>query len=156
MDSNMQTKMTRSAGGVVISEQGKVLVVNQKGNSWSLPKGHVEEGEEILDAAKREIWEESGVSELELIKEYPMYERFKISTDGTGEDTTEMKLIFMFLFRTKQIELKPRDEDNPEALWIEPQRVSEMLTHHKDRKFYEGVLTDITMHILSKAGQKHD
>ena len=147
MQENTQSKMTHSAGGVVISDQGKVLVVNQKGTSWSLPKGHVEEGEEMLETAQREIAEESGVTELELMKEYPMYERMKISEDGKGEDTSELKLIHMFLFRTSQIELKPIDKDNPEALWIEPLRVTELLTHPKDRKFFENVLPDIMMYI---------
>ena len=32
----------------------QVLVVNQRGLSWSLPKGHIEEGEDALDAARRE------------------------------------------------------------------------------------------------------
>ena len=56
---------TRSAGGVVVNAEGKVLVVNQHGTSWSLPKGHIEDGEDALAAARREIYEESGVSDLE-------------------------------------------------------------------------------------------
>ena len=50
-----------SAGGVVLNGAGQVLVVNQKGTSWSLPKGHVEEGEDALSAARREIFEEAGI-----------------------------------------------------------------------------------------------
>ena len=58
------SKVTVSAGGVVINQQGMVLVVNQSGTSWSLPKGHVEPGEEPLQAAIREIKEESGITDL--------------------------------------------------------------------------------------------
>ena len=45
-------------------------MVNQNNNSWSLPKGQVEKGENELTAAKREIHEEAGIEEknLELIK----------------------------------------------------------------------------------------
>ncbi|MCK4247280.1 MAG: NUDIX hydrolase, partial [Methanomicrobia archaeon] len=43
-------KQTKSAGGVVINEDNQVLVVNQNGNSWSLPKGHIDYGEDKLDA----------------------------------------------------------------------------------------------------------
>ena len=60
----MELKKTESAGGVVLNKKGEVLIVNQYGNSWSLPKGHIEEGEEILEAAKREIYEESGIKNL--------------------------------------------------------------------------------------------
>jgi len=60
---------THSAGGVVTNNQGKVLVVSQRGTSWSLPKGHIDPGESALAAAKREIYEESGIRDLELIRE---------------------------------------------------------------------------------------
>jgi len=50
----------KSAGGVVVNQKGEVLVVSQKGTSWSLPKGHIEKGEEVLVAAKREITKNLG------------------------------------------------------------------------------------------------
>lgn len=62
-------KRTKSAGGVVLNKNEEILVVNQNGNSWSLPKGHIDEGEEVLEAAVREIYEESGISKLKFIKE---------------------------------------------------------------------------------------
>ena len=55
------TKHTESAGGVVLNEKGEVLVVSQKGETWSLPKGHLDEWETARQAAEREICEESGV-----------------------------------------------------------------------------------------------
>jgi 8-oxo-dGTP pyrophosphatase MutT (NUDIX family) len=54
-------RKTRSAGGVVTNEEGEILVVSQRGTSWSLPKGHIDPGEDALVAAKREIYEESGI-----------------------------------------------------------------------------------------------
>ena len=155
MEDHIHPKISHSAGGVVISDLGKVLIVSQKGDSWSLPKGHVEEGEEMLDAARREVLEESGIEELELMKEYPMYERFKIAEGGEGEDRSEQKLIHMYLFRTKQTELHPTDKDNPEALWMPPERVTEMLTHPKDKAFFQSVLPDVMMYIQSKVGQRN-
>ena len=68
-------KKTRSAGGVVTNAEGEVLVVSQRGTSWSLPKGHIDPGENALAAAKREIYEESGIRDLELIRELGSYER---------------------------------------------------------------------------------
>jgi 8-oxo-dGTP pyrophosphatase MutT (NUDIX family) len=62
-------KKTHGAGGVVTNNEGKVLVVSQHGTSWSLPKGHINPGENALVAAKREIYEESGIRDLELIRE---------------------------------------------------------------------------------------
>ncbi|HEX8355316.1 MAG TPA: NUDIX domain-containing protein [Pyrinomonadaceae bacterium] len=130
---------TESAGGVVLDGEGRVLVVSQHGTSWSLPKGHVEEGEAILEAARREIYEESGVRELELLGELGSYSRPRIGRGG-GEEVSELKTIHMFLFRTSETELKPVDPDNPEAVWVERDRVAALLTHPKDREFFESVL----------------
>lgn len=128
-------RSTKSAGGVVINQQGEVLVVNQKGTSWSLPKGHIEEGENAIDAARREIYEESGIKNLELIKDLGNYQRYKIGQNG-GEDITELKTIAMFLFRTNENLLKPVDPENPDARWIEKAKVAELLTHPKDKEFF--------------------
>ena len=126
---------TYSAGGVVTNGDGKVLVVSQRGTSWSLPKGHIDPGEDPLTAAKREIYEESGVRDLQLVRELGTYSRHKIGANG-GEDPTERKTITMFLFHTSQSELQPTDPDNPEARWVPKSEVAALLTHPKDRQFF--------------------
>jgi 8-oxo-dGTP pyrophosphatase MutT (NUDIX family) len=131
-------KKTFSAGGVVLNKKGQVLVVNQKSNSWSLPKGHIDDGEDDLTAAKREIYEESGINELVLIKELGSYQRYKIAKDGVGEDKSELKEIHMFLFKTQSEKLAPADKDNPEARWVEKKEVANLLTHQKDKEFFLG------------------
>ncbi len=129
---------THSAGGVVTNSEGKVLVVSQHGTSWSLPKGHIDPGEDALGAARREIYEESGIRDLEFVRELGSYERHKIGVNG-GDDRSELKVITMFLFRTSEKLLKPVDSDNPEAKWVEKSKVARLLTHEKDREFFQRV-----------------
>lgn len=133
---------TQSAGGVVLNKAGQIIVTGQHGTSWSLPKGHIEVGEDALTAAKREIYEETGVKELELIKDLGSYQRYKIGKDG-GEDTSERKTISMFLFRTNQEVLKPIDPENPESRWVNQDEVAALLTHPKDKKFFENIKSQI-------------
>ncbi|MBD0370089.1 MAG: NUDIX domain-containing protein [Pyrinomonadaceae bacterium] len=128
-------KRTESAGGVVMNARGQVLVVSQHGTSWSLPKGRVEAGEDYLEAARREIYEEAGITELELVKKLGSYERYKLSAAG-DDDFSELKTIHMFLFKTEQEALNPIDPENPEALWMETTKVADLLTHAKDKEFY--------------------
>ena len=136
-------RKTKSAGGVVQNPQGEVLVVNQNNDSWSLPKGHIDEGETALEAAKREIFEESGVSELVLVKPLLSYERYRIGRGVEGEDRSQLKEIEMFLFRTTQIVLMPQDKANPEARWVAKGDVSALLTHPKDREFFEKIIFEL-------------
>lgn len=136
------TKETYTAGGVVLNKNGAVLVVSQHGNSWSLPKGHIEEGEDPFAAAKREIYEESGISELEFVQELGTYDRYRIAFPGE-DDTSELKHITMFLFTTSEMELMPQDAENPEAHWIKKEDVATLLTHPKDKDFFTRVLPSL-------------
>lgn len=132
-------KISESAGGVVLNPKGEVLVVNQRGNSWSLPKGHLDEGEDALTAARREIYEESGVRDLEFLGDLGTYERFRIGF-GKPEDRSSKKRITLFLFRALTLKLKPVDPDHPEARWVPRGKVADLLTHSEDKKFFLAVL----------------
>jgi len=113
---------TKSAGGVVLNKDGKILVVSQHGTSWSLPKGHVEKGEDLEVAARREIYEESGIKDIEFHGTLGTYQRHKIDRDGKG-DPNELKTITIFFCTTNEDALKPVDPENPVAKWAERERV---------------------------------
>ena len=65
----------RSAGAVVFrrTERGVRLLVLRAYRNWDFPKGRIEEGEDALACAKREVREETGLVELE----FPFGEEFK-------------------------------------------------------------------------------
>ena len=54
---------------VVLSfHNGKIVLSrHRQRDTWETQGGHIEKGETPLDAAKRELWEESGAKEFELI-----------------------------------------------------------------------------------------
>lgn len=131
--------VTESAGGIVLNSINEVAVVSQHGDSWSLPKGHVDAGETPREAAEREVVEETGITELAFIRELGSYERYKIGKEGKGEDESELKRIHMFLYKTLQQALAPTDTDNPEARWVPIDEVSRLLTHPKDKEFFDSV-----------------
>jgi ADP-ribose pyrophosphatase YjhB (NUDIX family) len=136
-----------SAGGVIIGPKGLIVVTNQDNVAWSLPKGRLEPGEDERTAAVREIEEETGIKTLKFIEKLGTYSRFKISKDGKGEEKTVKKTITLFLYKTKELELKPTDPDHPEARWVEPEKVSELLTHKKDQEFFREKLDIIKKYI---------
>ena len=55
------TIKTQSAGGVILNGND-IAVVSQHSKNWSLPKGHREENETLLDTAYREVYEETFAS----------------------------------------------------------------------------------------------
>lgn len=135
--------MEHIAGGIVWNPKQGVIVVNQNHNSWSLPKGHVELGEELLPAAMREIREETGIPEKELVfvKKLATYERDRIQRDPG--DTPGRRTITLFLFTTTHETLLPEDPINPEARWLPIDEVSNILTHPKDQEIFESLKKQI-------------
>lgn len=104
-----------SAGGVVVridGEQIYVALVGELGlTERVLPKGGVEAGESLEQAARREIEEEAGLSSLELIEKLGI--RARLSYDRVCWITTHY-----FLFATEQVEGIPTDiEHHYELRW---------------------------------------
>jgi ADP-ribose pyrophosphatase YjhB (NUDIX family) len=130
-------EIRETAGGIVVGPDNKIVVVSQNGDSWSLPKGGVDDGETPLQTAEREIREESGINDLELVCELGTYNRARIGKDGHGDMPNQMKEITFFLFKTKQKELQPEDLLNPEAIWLSWGEAANRLTHAKDKEFLE-------------------
>lgn len=60
-----------TAGGIVFrkNEQNEVeiLLIQDAKDRWTIPKGHIEEGETAQQTAKREIGEEAGLTDVEVI-----------------------------------------------------------------------------------------
>lgn len=54
-----------AAGGLVSNRCGDFLLISRNG-MWDLPKGHLEDGENIEECAIREVQEETGVDQLRL------------------------------------------------------------------------------------------
>lgn len=51
----------QGAGGVLFNPQGQVLLIRDRYGYWCFPKGHVESGENLPQAAVREVEEETGL-----------------------------------------------------------------------------------------------
>jgi len=49
------------AGGVVFNQAGEVLLVRDRMGYWVFPKGHLDPGESLEQAALREVVEETGI-----------------------------------------------------------------------------------------------
>lgn len=60
-----------TAGGVVFRHNAKggieFLLIQDSKNRWTIPKGHIEEGEEAKQTAAREITEETGLQEMDVL-----------------------------------------------------------------------------------------
>lgn len=61
-----------TAGGIVFrgsprTHNVEILLIQDAKNRWTIPKGHIEEGESAKDCAEREIREETGLQEMKVL-----------------------------------------------------------------------------------------
>lgn len=74
----------KNAGIIVCNNQGKVLSCQRVENydfNWQFPQGGIEDGESPLEAAYRELKEETGLVNVKLICQYPHSLKYKFSED---------------------------------------------------------------------------
>lgn len=61
-----------TAGGIIFRRNDKtneveILLIQDAKNRWTIPKGHIEEGESAKETAEREIREETGLQEMRIL-----------------------------------------------------------------------------------------
>ncbi|MBN1253354.1 MAG: NUDIX domain-containing protein [Bacteroidales bacterium] len=112
-----------AAGGLVINKKSQILVIKRNG-TWDLPKGKVEKKEKLKIAAIREVEEECGISDLEILKKTTKtYHTYILK----GKEY--LKTTHWYLMNYKGIEnLIPQTEENiTEVKWVDIDKLDEIL-----------------------------
>jgi bis(5'-nucleosidyl)-tetraphosphatase len=123
------------AGGIIINNEGKIALANE--HLWGFPRGGVDEGEDYIETAKREILEEIGLKDLAYVKDLGFYERYPAGTTKDTPGSYPME-IHIFLFKTDYNgKLTPQDSNVKEANWFTYEEALERLSDDVDREFLE-------------------
>ena len=105
------------SGGVVARrEQDQVLIALVREAAWTeyvLPKGGVEDGEDLETTARREILEEAGLHRLQLIQKLGVLERLSFNKD-------HWQIGHFYLFHTDQVEGSPTGTGHHHGVWWFP------------------------------------
>jgi 8-oxo-dGTP pyrophosphatase MutT (NUDIX family) len=120
-----QCTVLQAAGGLVLNEVHEVLLIHRLGH-WDLPKGKIEKDESVEEAAKREICEETGLTELELNNSLCTTWHLYLH-----KNELILKETFWFLATSKStMELAPQYEEHIEqAVWKQQAEAENLLTH---------------------------
>ena len=107
-------KEPRSRASSLQGRDNKIyyLLLHYKSGHWDFPKGHIEKGEKEEETVKREIKEETGIEDVEIIdgfKEWVKYV-FRRSYGLEGEEKKKapwvFKIVTFYLAETKTKEIK--------------------------------------------------
>ncbi|HEX7003881.1 MAG TPA: NUDIX domain-containing protein [Trueperaceae bacterium] len=125
--------VTEGAGGVVVNDEGKVLLIRHFNGTWVFPKGHVDPGETPLEAALREVVEEAGVECL-CPDPHTTYTTNYVNARG------ESRRITWYQLSTDAREPQMSEPLFPEGEFVEPSEALERLSFSEDRRLLREVL----------------
>lgn len=137
-----------SAGGVLVNNKHEVYLLHQTvRDEWVLPKGGIEDGEDKITAAKREIQEETGYQNIEIILQEPLYtHQYSFTHPNTGEEIDKTVTFYLFKLLDDNLEAtKEMSAEHLEGKWFTLEEAMQQVTFDDLRI----VLEKVQEHLLS-------
>ena len=147
---NMQKlPMRNGVGVIVLNNQNKVFVGKRKDNPvdrWQMPQGGVDIGESYLSAMKRELYEETSIKSIEILKEINGFFEYELPKNLVGiiwkgkfRGQKQKWFITRFVGNENEINLQTKNPEFIEWKWIIPDELPKTIVDFK-KKMYDELL----------------
>ena len=128
-------------GIIVLNKDNKVFVakrIDNAKNFWQMPQGGVDEGENFLNAAYRELEEETSIKSVELIEELEGTITYELPDHllgiiwrGKYKGQKQKWFLMRFIGEEKEINIKTKNPEFLEWKWIELDQITELVVDFK-------------------------
>ena len=146
--------MRNGVGAVVLNKNNKVFVgkrIDNPGKFWQMPQGGVDEGEEYLDAMKRELFEETGIKNFKVIKEIEGMTEYELPDyllgkiwKGKYRGQKQKWFVIRFLGDDKEINLNTSKPEFNEWKWANLDDLPSIIVDFK-KKLYMKLVPKIKL-----------
>ncbi|QDV66786.1 Diadenosine hexaphosphate hydrolase [Rosistilla carotiformis] len=129
--------MIQAAGYLVFRDHPRrQFLLMRHADRWDLPKGHVDDGESILQTARRELWEETGIGANDFVHDKDFLFQIQYRVKGRKSGKPRDKRVSIFLAQlTSDVEIVPTEHPGFEWFdWapphqIQPQTIDPLLAY---------------------------
>ena len=140
-DKNIDLPLRSGVGIVVLNKKDQVFVakrIDNNKNFWQMPQGGVDKGEDYLDAAYRELEEETSIKNVDLIKELDgliSYDLPKnllgIIWNGKYRGQEQKWFVMRFLGKDSEIDIKTKYPEFCEWKWTDLENITKLVVDFK-------------------------
>jgi len=142
----MNNKFTKlplrnGVGIIVLNKNNKVFVAKRIDNPkdyWQMPQGGIDEGESYIDAALRELKEETSIKNVSLIKEIKDFTSYYLPDHllgiiwkGKFKGQKQKWFIMRFSGNDDEINIKTKKAEFLDWKWVEVDEITKIVVHFK-------------------------
>ena len=135
-------KPYRANVGIFLLNKDKKVFVAQRldtpGPAWQMPQGGIDEGEDPFEAALRELKEEIGTDNAELIYEVPTWMTYDLPPrlqeklwEGTYKGQKQKWFFLRFLGEDDEIQLDTHHPEFSDWKWVDPKDLPDLAVDFK-------------------------
>ena len=139
-------------GAVLLNRNNQVFVGKRRDNpinKWQMPQGGVDNNEKLVDALKRELYEETSVKSYEIIHELDRWLTYELPENLLGKiwrgkyrGQKQRWFILRFSGEENEINVNTKKPEFLEWKWVEIESLPNIIVDFK-KKVYEELLMEI-------------
>ena len=148
--------MRLGVGAVVLNEKNNVFVgkrIDNPINKWQMPQGGVDNGENLEQAMRRELEEETSIKNIKILKEIDKWFEYELPSNLLGKiwkgkfrGQKQKWFIIRFLGNEKEINLKTRNPEFNQWKWIKIEDLPNVIVDFK-KEVYKNLRIEIKNYI---------
>ena len=142
--------LRKGVGIVVLNKENKVIVGKRKDNpfdKWQMPQGGVDHNESLTSAMWRELFEETSIKTIKIIKEFDFWLEYELPENLVGKiwkgkyrGQKQKWFIVRFLGSDKEINIETENAEFIDWQWVQKEELPNIIVNFKKHVYVKILL----------------